>query len=284
MADVDVTHPGVDGLPGPTTQPDRVPPGQNPAYMAATTVTNPDGSVTTTYPHGDQVTVRDGASLRSGGQGDVDTVTGNGTVVFQLADKTVAATTIVADGTSRSLVKAAGGTLTAISRSPGAAPSLSVNGQQVTNPGAGDVVLAAARSYVGTTYAWGGGDLYGPTKGEGDNGQGANQFGDFNRVGFDCEGLVRYAVYQATGHDIGQGTTNQVTSQYLTTVGTTGNLGVGNAQPGDLLYFENPPEHVAVYAGSPNGAPMIVQAPESGETVEEVPLNRNDLYGIRRPS
>ncbi|MGF6882541.1 cell wall-associated NlpC family hydrolase [Nocardia sp. GAS34] len=284
MADVDLTQSDADGLPGPTTAPDTVPPGQNPAYIAATTATNPDGSVTTTYPHGDRVTVRDGASLESGGRATVDTITGNGTVVYQLADKAVAATTIAADGSSRSIVKAADGSVTAISRASGGALSLTVGGQQVANPAVGDVVLAAARSYAGAPYAWGAGGTYGPTKGEADNGQGANQFGDFNKVGFDCEGLVRYATYQATGHDIGPGTTNQVTSQYLTTVAPTGNLGVGNAQPGDLLYFENPPEHVAVYAGSQNGAPTIVQAPESGETVEEVPLNRNDLYGIRRPS
>jgi cell wall-associated NlpC family hydrolase len=277
------TQPGGDGLPNPTTQPDKVPAGQNPPYIAATTATNPDGSITTTYPHGDQVTARDGASIQGGGQALVDAVNGYGTVDYQLADKTVAVSTIAADGSSQSVVRDADGTQTAIARSSGGALSLTVNGQQVANPGIGALTLAAARSYEGIPYAWGAGCIYGPTKGEGDDGDGANQNGDFNKVGFDCEGLVRYAAYQATGLDIGPGTTNQVNSPNMTVVPMTGTYGVGNAQPGDLVYFETPPEHVAVYAGIQNGVPTIVQAPQSGGVVEGVPLNRNDVYGIRRP-
>jgi len=271
-------------LPSPTIQPDTVPPGENPPYIAATTVTSPDGSATVTYPHGDQITTSAGVSIQSGGRGDIDTFTGNGTVVYQLAGKTVAVSTISADGSSSSTVQEPGGTRTSISRSSGGPLSVAVDGRPVATPGIGDTALAAARSYIGIPYAWGGGGEYGPTKGEADNGQGANQFGDFNRIGFDCEGLVRYCVYQSTGHDIGPGTTNQVTSQYLTTIPMTGALGIAGAQPGDLLYFETPPEHVAVYSGTANGAPMMVQAPESGELLEEVQLTRTDLYGIRRPN
>jgi|GEM_PF-5804637 len=277
------TQPGDDGLPNPTTQPDKVPPGQNPPYIAATTVTNPDGSTTTTYPHGDQVTTRDGTSIQSGGQALIDSVNGYGTVDYQLADQAVAVSAIAADGSSRSVVRNAAGTQTTIARSSAGELSLNVDGQQVASPGIGAVTLAAARSYVGIPYAWGGGCIYGPTKGEGDDGDGANQNGDFDKVGFDCEGLVRYSAHQAAGLDIGPGTTNQVNSPNMTAVSMTGNDGVGNAQPGDLVYFENPPEHVAVYAGVQNGTPTIVQAPQSGGVVEEVPMNRNDVYGIRRP-
>lgn len=46
-------------------------------------------------------------------------------------------------------------------------------------------VIAAASKYLGTGYTWGGGNQNGPSAG-----------------GFDCSGLVMYAVYQATGGQV----------------------------------------------------------------------------------
>ena len=48
--------------------------------------------------------------------------------------------------------------------------------------------IAAALSYVGQMYAWGGGSLTGPSEGFGP---------DVGVVGFDCSGLTRYAYAQA---------------------------------------------------------------------------------------
>ncbi len=47
-------------------------------------------------------------------------------------------------------------------------------------------------AYLGTTYAWGGGDSSGPTLGIRDGGV-ADSYGDYMKVGFDCSGLALYA-------------------------------------------------------------------------------------------
>ena len=58
--------------------------------------------------------------------------------------------------------------------------------------GVGQTVVDAAMAYLGTTYAWGGGDYSGPTLGIRDGGV-ADRYGDYNKVGFDCSGLALYA-------------------------------------------------------------------------------------------
>src|SRR5699024_5139140 len=55
-----------------------------------------------------------------------------------------------------------------------------------------EAVIARAESQIGVPYAWGGGDANGPTKGIRDGGV-ADSFGDYNKVGFDCSGLMIYA-------------------------------------------------------------------------------------------
>ena len=56
----------------------------------------------------------------------------------------------------------------------------------------GEQVVAAAKAYLGTTYAWGGGDYDGPTLGIRDGGV-ADRYGDYKKIGFDCSGLALYA-------------------------------------------------------------------------------------------
>lgn len=154
------------------------------------------------------------------------------------------------------------------------------NGQDVTLPaeagidGAGsDVIVhfpnekaaiaaAAALSYLGTTYAWGGGGPIGPTKGIRDGGAG-DRHGDYNKIGFDCSGLTEYAWAQA-GVPIG----GDSRTQYAT--GGTRHKFI-DARPGDLLFSGDTPQtihHVALYLGRIYGREYVVESPNSGEVVK----------------
>ena len=70
-------------------------------------------------------------------------------------------------------------------------------------------------------------------------------------AGFDCSGLALYAVYQGTDH---QALLPRTTEQQVVASGGTIINGVGNAQPGDLVFFERVGttdwSHVGIYAGN----------------------------------
>ena len=121
---------------------------------------------------------------------------------------------------------------------------------------------AAALSYLGTPYAWGGGDTNGPTRGTIDGGV-ADAFGDFAKVGFDCSGLTRYAYAQA-------GILLPRTARAQSTIGTRHPW--VQAQPGDLLFWGSPAHHVALYLGVVDGQPLMVEAPRSGAVVTVSPV------------
>lgn len=111
-------------------------------------------------------------------------------------------------------------------------------------------IVEAARTQEGVDYAWGGGDLEGPTEG---HGSGAGT------IGFDCSGLTRYAVWQGSGGtiDIGRTTESQPQSEHLRPT--------DNPEPGDLMFV---PGHTAIYIG--NG--KVFEASTTG-----VPLGEGDV-------
>jgi len=116
-----------------------------------------------------------------------------------------------------------------------------------------DEVIARAESQLGISYAWGGGNAYGPTLGIRDGGV-ADAFDDYRRVGYDCSGLMMYAFagVAALPHYAG----------YQYTAGRQ----VPSAQmlPGDMIFYGNSGiHHVALYVG--NG--QMVEAPYSGSQV-----------------
>lgn len=122
---------------------------------------------------------------------------------------------------------------------------------------------AAALSYLGTPYAWGGGDRNGPTKGlRGDNAV-ADQHGDYNKIGFDCSGLTEFAWAQA-GIAIGGDSRTQWAiagpeHPYSEALG------------GDLLFWGAAPHavhHVALYLGKIDGKDYMVESPQSGDFVK----------------
>ncbi|EWM19741.1 C40 family peptidase [Kutzneria sp. 744] len=117
---------------------------------------------------------------------------------------------------------------------------------------------AAAMSYLGTTYAWGGGGPNGPTKGIHDGGI-ADKYGDYAKIGFDCSGLTLYAYAQA-GIALARTADPQ-----LTTARTTAPY--SQVKPGDLLFWGAPAHHVALYLGQLNGTPYMVESPQSGDQV-----------------
>lgn len=104
-------------------------------------------------------------------------------------------------------------------------------------------IIDLANQVVGANipYAWGGGGLDGPSQGTTDNGGGADAAGDYNKVGYDCSGLARYLVYQASGVEIPRTSGEQFSAGQL--------VSAADARPGDLAFDGNPQNHVMIYVG-----------------------------------
>lgn len=117
----------------------------------------------------------------------------------------------------------------------------------------GSRVASYAKRWIGTPYAWGGGDKNGPTTGI-DQGAGT--------TGFDCSGLVLYAVSQASGGDIalphlsqGQVLEGKPVKRADIRVGDA--IGFALHEPG---YWD----HIGIYIGDG----QFVHAPRTGDFVK----------------
>lgn len=118
-----------------------------------------------------------------------------------------------------------------------------------------ETVVARAMSQIGVTYAWGGGNHYGPTLGIRDGGNG-DAHGDYAKVGFDCSGLMMYAFS-------GAGILLDHYSGYQYQAGRQ--VPVSEAKRGDMLFWgAGGSQHVALYLG--NG--QMIEAPQSGSNVK----------------
>jgi cell wall-associated NlpC family hydrolase len=139
----------------------------------------------------------------------------------------------------------------------------------------GQQVVDAAMAYLGTTYAWGGGDYNGPTQGIHDGGV-ADRYGDYNKIGFDCSGLALYAWAQ-----VGEYLPHYSGYQY------SGQPKVARSdlQPGDLVFFAYDTSdpgtihHVAIWMGNN----QIIEAPNSGSYVKISTMYWNGYIGASRP-
>lgn len=122
-----------------------------------------------------------------------------------------------------------------------------------------ETAIARAESQIGVPYAWGGGNASGPTRGIRDGGVGDSN-GDYNKVGFDCSGLMVYAF-------AGAGVALPHYSGYQYQRGTK--IDPGQMQRGDLIFYgPGGSQHVAIYLGDG----MMLEAPNSGSVVKKSPV------------
>jgi peptidoglycan DL-endopeptidase RipA len=130
-------------------------------------------------------------------------------------------------------------------------------------PAAGGSVRAVinrALSQLGVPYAWGGGNAYGPTLGIHDGGV-ADLYGDYNKIGFDCSGLMIYA-FAGAGFQLPH------YSGYQAQAGRQ--VPLSQKAPGDMLFWATGGRihHVALYIGNE----QMVEAPYSGSHVRIAPV------------
>ncbi|MVU78287.1 NlpC/P60 family protein [Nocardia sp. ET3-3] len=133
-----------------------------------------------------------------------------------------------------------------------------------------NTVVDRAMSQLGVEYAWGGGDEDGPTLGIRDGGT-ADSYGDYNKTGFDCSGLMIYAF-------AGVGVSLPHYSGYQYTMGTR--VPVSQRARGDMLFWgPGGSQHVALYIGNNK----MVEAPQSGDVVRVSTVREDGImpYAIR---
>lgn len=110
--------------------------------------------------------------------------------------------------------------------------------QGASGGGGADALIAKAKEYVGTPYAW----------------------GKSSPLGFDCSGFTQY-VFKQFGVNLPRMSNQQGFG------GTS--VTYGNAKPGDLIFWDNSSrnngaDHVGIYLG--NG--MLISAPKPGDRVK----------------
>ncbi len=140
----------------------------------------------------------------------------------------------------------------------------------ITGSAAVESVIDRAMSQLGIPYAWGGGNENGPTLGIRDGGV-ADSYGDFNKVGFDCSGLMIYAF-------AGIGISLPHYTGYQYTAGEQ--VPSSQMKRGDMVFYgPNASQHVGLYLG--NGE--MIEAPQSGSVVKVSPLRWDGMtpYVVR---
>ncbi|MDH6284581.1 peptidoglycan DD-metalloendopeptidase family protein [Prescottella agglutinans] len=122
-------------------------------------------------------------------------------------------------------------------------------------------LIAAGSRHQGLPYVWGGGNQNGPTSGDGRTGE----------IGFDCSGLVQYAVAQASNQRtvLARGTWDQVNQGVA--------VSKADIQPGDAV-FSNGTGHVAIWLGDGK----VLEASTFGVPLGVNPFDLNKAENIRR--
>jgi cell wall-associated NlpC family hydrolase len=139
----------------------------------------------------------------------------------------------------------------------------------------GRIAVHRAMRYLGWSYAWAGGNAYGPTYGVCAAGSAWN---DCHIQGFDCSGLTLYGWAPFIGLD------HYTVTQYSQAGSYHPSL--WDLRAGDLLFWSSNGSisgihHVAMYIGNGN----VIQAPESGSVIQITPMYSVDwgYFGATRP-
>jgi cell wall-associated NlpC family hydrolase len=143
----------------------------------------------------------------------------------------------------------------------------------LTGTAAVETVIDRGLSQIGVPYAWGGGDENGPTRGIRDGGV-ADSYGDYNKTGFDCSGLMIYAF-------AGIGVSLPHYTGYQYTAGTQ--VPVSEMKRGDMIFYgPNASQHVGLYLGDGT----MLEAPQSGAHVKISPVRWDGMtpYVVRMVS
>jgi len=142
-------------------------------------------------------------------------------------------------------------------------------------PTIGQAIASRALQWLGWPYAFDGGNAAGPTYGKAVDYDSRNDAGVF---GFDCSGLVMYAVAPWL-------TVDHLASDQYTQAGSL-HSSADQLQPGDLVFWSSNGTiagigHVAIYLGDG----QVVQAPYSGAFIEVTSLDKveSGYYGATRP-
>ncbi|ACZ32441.1 Peptidase M23 (plasmid) [Xylanimonas cellulosilytica DSM 15894] len=142
-----------------------------------------------------------------------------------------------------------------------------------TGDGSGQAIIDAATHYLGTPYSWGGGTTTGPSLGTYTSGS----LDGTHTVGFDCSGLVLFAVHHATGIELPHSAELQGTDPRGAVVARDW----AQLQPGDVISFSEDGSgapgsfgHVGIYIGDGK----MIHAPRPGKTVEIVQLRGSTYY------
>ncbi|WP_346772758.1 NlpC/P60 family protein [Rhodococcus sp. 14C212] len=146
-------------------------------------------------------------------------------------------------------------------------------GSTLSGTAAVETVIDRAMSQMGVPYAWGGGDENGPTLGIRDGGV-ADSYGDYNKVGFDCSGLMIYAF-------AGIGISLPHYTGYQYTAGEQ--VPSAEMRRGDMIFYgPNASQHVGLYLGDG----QMIEAPQSGSHVKISPVRWDGMtpYVVRMVS
>ncbi|MCF8606845.1 NlpC/P60 family protein [Gordonia sp. HY442] len=177
----------------------------------------------------------------------------------QLLDELgIGGTSLFEEGDNNTLTRLGNGSLGSLfGGQGGGAPGQvrpGLRGEQAIN-----LVVDRMKSQLGVTYSWGGGDANGPTLGIRDGGV-ADSYGDYQKVGFDCSGLMIYG-FAGVGIDLPHYTGYQYTSGPQ--------VPLSEMRRGDMIFYgPGASQHVALILGDGT----MIEAPQSGDVVKISPV------------
>jgi cell wall-associated NlpC family hydrolase len=125
-------------------------------------------------------------------------------------------------------------------------------------------------SQLGVPYAWGGGTATGPSRGLRDGGV-ADRHRDYDKVGFDCSGLVLFAYAK-----VGIALPHNSRAQFTAGSRLPKEAGLSALRPGDLVFYSpGLIHHVGIYLGENR----MINAPYSGTVVRVDPVEPAEYAG-----